>query len=392
MVEALNSRERVKLILEHKEADRIPVDLGGRIAPIRHEAYSRLVEYLKLERNVKEIKIDPFLFVLYPDIKLLDALGIDFHHIYTRGPEYIKVREYSDGGHLNEWGISVKTVDQYAQRVTHPLSDASIDDIEKYNWPDVKSRERHKGLRQFARHLFNSTDFSLVADPVSAGIFEMAQHLRGPENFYVDLMLNKDFAHTLLDKILDVYLQLTEGFLEEVGSYIDIVALISDDYGSNESLLVSPELFDEFFAPRYRKLIKIIKSKFNARVLWHTDGAVFNLIDRLIDMGVDILNPIQPTAKGMEHSLLKETFGSRISFHGGIDSQYVLAWGTPEEISRYVKDAVSKLAPGGGYILAASHGIQYQVPPENIVAMYDAAKKCGVYQSFKTRTIHSYQK
>lgn len=374
----LSSRERVELSLQHKEPDRVPMDIGGRIAGIRYMAYKRLIEYLGINCPTEGIKICPFLTAMCPDKMLLERLGTDFFWINIKGPEYITLNKIDENTYINEWGITVKIVGKYSQRITHPLRDASIEDIDKYNWPDAENPERYKGLKEYTKYLFERTGFALAANPVSGGIFEMAQHLRGLENFFIDLMLNKEFANALLDKIQAVEMRLTERFLEEVGPYVSVVAL-SDDYASNENLLVSPDIFDEFFYPRYRRFIKMIKSKTNAKVLFHSCGAVYDLIDCFIGMGIDILNPIQPTAKGMEHRRLKRAFSKRISFHGGIDAQYILIEGSPKELDNYIKDAISVLSPGGGYILAPSHHIQYNVPPENILAMYSSGIKYGFY-------------
>jgi uroporphyrinogen decarboxylase len=164
-------------------------------------------------------------------------------------------------------------------------------------------------------------------------------------------------------------------YLEEVGDRVSVVAL-SDDYASAKSLLISPVLFDEFFKPRYERFCAMIKARTGgrAKILLHSCGAVYDLIDRFIAMGIDVLNPIQPTANGMAPGRLKDVFGRRICFHGGIDSQYTLANGSADEIRRCVEDVIAILGADGGYILAPSHHIQFTVPAENVVALYETGR------------------
>lgn len=352
------------------------MDLGGRIAGIRHEAYGRLVRRLGLDCPAEGVKICPFLTAQEPDLRVLERLGTDFYWLNVRGPEYVSVRQIDGQTYLNEWGITVKKVGNYAQRVGHPLDKADRAALENYDWPDAAAKQRYEGIREYAKHLFRRTDFALALNPLSGGLFEMGQHLRGMESFFSDLMQDREFAHALLDKVLDVQMAMTARYLEEVGPFVEVVAL-SDDYASAERLLISPALFGEFFQPRYEKFIGMIKSKTEgkAKVLLHSCGAVFDLAEKFIEMGVEILNPLQPTAKGMDPRRLKNAFGRRLCFHGGIDSQFILAEGSPEEVRRHTEKVVDTLGAGGGYILAPSHHIQYHVPAENIIALYDTGRK-----------------
>jgi uroporphyrinogen decarboxylase len=371
----LTHRERVTLALEHRQTDRVPMDLGGRIAGIRHEAYGRLVHHLGLNCPAEGIKVCPFLTAQEPDIRVLEALGTDFYWLNVNGPEYVVAKQIDPESYVNQWGVTVKRVGDYAQRVSHPLAQADRAALEHFAWPDADDRRRYEGIKEYARDLYRNTDYALALNPLSGGLFETAQHLRGMQDFFVDLMQNKEFAHALLDKILDVQMTMTAKYLEQVGPYVALVAL-SDDYASAESLLISPALFDEYFKPRYKQFIGTIKAKTEgkAKVLLHSCGAVFGLIDRFIEMGVEILNPIQPTAKGMAPQRLKDAFGRRLCFHGGIDAQHALIQSAPAEIRRRVEEVVEVFEPDGGYILAPSHHIQFNVSAENIVAMYDAGR------------------
>jgi uroporphyrinogen decarboxylase len=351
------------------------MDLGGRIAGIRHEAYATLVGRLGLDCPIEGIKICPFLTAQEPDVHVLEALGTDFYWLNVRGPEYVVAKTIDSENYVNEWGVTVRRVENYAQRVSHPLARTDLAALDAFEWPDVRGEWRYQGVHDYAEHLYRRTDYALALNPLSGGLFETAQHLRGMETFFVDLLEDKEFAHALLDKILDVQMAMTARYLEEVGDWVSVVAL-SDDYASAKSLLISPALFDEFFKPRYSRFTAMIKAKAEgrAKILLHSCGAVFHLIDRFIEMGIDVLNPIQPTAQGMDSQRLKDTFGHRLCFHGGIDSQYTLANGSTEDIRRCVAESIDILGAEGGYILAPSHHIQFSVPAENIVALYEAGR------------------
>jgi uroporphyrinogen decarboxylase len=190
----------------------------------------------------------------------------------------------------------------------------------------------------------------------------------------MDLMQNEKFAQVLMDKILNFQIRLLENLFKEIGSYIDVIK-IGDDLGAQNALLISPKSYRKLIKPRHKKLISFIKKKTKAKVLLHTDGAVYSLIEDLIEIGVDILNPLQVSAKGMDAKRLKKEFGDELCFWGGIDTQKILPQGSTKEIEEEVKRIIDELAPGGGYILASVHNIQPDVPPENIYAMYQAAQK-----------------
>lgn len=372
----LSRRERVKRALNFQEPDRVPNDLGGRVSNIHVQTYRRLLEHLGYPAD--DILIDPFHSVMNISPSLLDRLGIDFQYLYLKAPEYIRIKEYEDSSYENEWGIRVKQLGIYSVRVSHPLADATKDDLRDFNWPDPNLPERVAGLRKKAEELYQETDYALIAAPISGGIFEFGQHLRGMEQFLLDLLMDKPFTSDLLDHLIDVQKGLWEVFLKEVGEYVEIVQL-ADDFGTQDSLIISPELFREFFKPRYTDLIRFIKERTAAKVFFHCDGAIFRLLDDFAEMGVEILNPLQPTAEGMDPAEIKDRYGKIFCFHGAIDNQHLLPEGTPDEIQEAVQSVIQALAPGGGYILASAHVLQPDIPDENILVMFDAAHTYGQY-------------
>lgn len=365
----LARRERVRLALSHQPPDRVPCDLGGRVSNIHYLAYQRLLETLDLPQH--ELELDPFFSVMNLSPELLERLGVDFQYLFLRGPEYVSKRTFRDGSYENEWGVRVERVGIHSQRVTHPLAQADVADLAAYPWPQADAARRTEGLAERSCRLFDETDYALVAAPVSGGIFEYGQHLRGMAQFFVDLMSDKPFANSLLDHLLAVQLELWDVFLTVVGERVDMVQL-ADDFGSQRSLLISPRLFREMFKPRYAQLIRFIKERTAARVFFHCDGAILPLLDDFAEMGVDVLNPLQPTATGMEPGVIKQRYGGRLAFHGGIDNQQLLPNGRPDEVRSAVHDAIGALAAGGGYVVASAHVIEPDIPNQNVLALFEA--------------------
>jgi uroporphyrinogen decarboxylase len=215
-------------------------------------------------------------------------------------------------------------------------------------------------------------------------IFERPHYLRGLENFLVDLMTDEEVALTLIKKVLEIQKQVDELVIKTIGKYLTFNRLHGEDLGTQQGKLISLELFTNMVRPSMENEWRFIKDcyrKYNpdCKLAVHSCGAVFDFVDSFIEMGADMLNPVQPNAAGMDTKLLKKTFGDRICFHGAINTQEVLARGTVEDVRNEVKTRIMDLAPGGGYICAPSHNIQFGMSPENIVAMYDAVAEFGTY-------------
>ena len=195
----------------------------------------------------------------------------------------------------------------------------------------------------------------------------------------VDLAINKELASKVLDIVLAQRKDFYGKFLDVVGPYVDMF-MGSDDLGTQEGLLISPELYREMFKPRHKELNEFVKSKANVKLFHHSCGAIRELINDLIEVGVDVLNPIQVSAKGMDTKKLKQDFGEKIVFWGGgCDTQKILPFGSPAEVREEVKQRISDLKPGGGFVFTQIHEIQPETPPENIMAMFEAAKEHRAY-------------
>ncbi|MBS3765783.1 hypothetical protein KGY71_04605 [Candidatus Bipolaricaulota bacterium] len=264
---------------------------------------------------------------------------------------------------------------------SHPLKGASsVKDIEKYPWPDSADKERVSGLKEKMRDI--GRDRAVTLSGPFGGPMAMGFRLRGYKQFYLDMANNEKFACSLMDKITDLKIKFWSSALEELGSLIDII-VVEEDLGQQDRTLVSPEMYRKLIKPRHSRLFKYLTNHTddNTYLFLHSDGSIYDLIPDLIEMGVDILNPIQVGAANMAPEKLKSEFGREITFWGGgVDTQNVLSFGTPEEVRDDVKRRIEAFAPGGGYVFSTVHNIQPEVPPENIMAMWRALQEFGQYE------------
>jgi len=308
-------------------------------------------------------------------------LGIDTRYVRIKPPRNFKVQIDPDNSYLDEWGTRWKKPESslYWDPVDYPLKDATIEDLETYNWPDPHDPGRTEGLREQAKRLREKTDYAVIADTPLLGIFESAcVCLRGIERLMMDLILDKPFAEALFDKLADIHIEFLRHYLDAVGDLIDVI-MVSDDLGGENGPLISPELYRDLIKPAQRRLWQFIKSNTEACLFLHSCGSISKFIPDLMEMGVDILNPVQVSAQDMDTKRLKEEFGDKLTFWGGVDTQRVLPFGSPEDVDREVRKRIADMATGGGYVLTAVHNIQAGVPPENICMMYDAARRYGRY-------------
>jgi uroporphyrinogen decarboxylase len=250
-------------------------------------------------------------------------------------------------------------------------------DLERHALPGVDSLLDFSHLLDRVLTMKKSTDLAISADPVLPGFFEFSWWLRGFEQFCVDLSQNRDVAELILSKCEALFVEIYDKYLDSVGGHIDIV-VIGDDYGTQNGLIISPDLFRHVLKPRLSRWITFIKSKAkDARIQFHSCGAIEPLIGDLIDVGVDIINPVQVSAHGMDLGLLKKKYGKSLSFNGAIDTQRLLPFASPERIAEEVQRTIRILGDHGGYIVSSVHNIQPDVPPQSIVCMFESANKYG---------------
>jgi len=356
---ALSSKERVRIALHHQEPDKVPLQCD--FVP---EVAEHLAEHFGLSQGGAEAYAHG---VSELPLKLQHDLLVSWHGIATSyyGPP--------DPSYTCEWGVTWRWVGykggRYTEIATHPL--AHDDALASYQPPDATDDSRYDSTRALV-DAFGDTHWIVGGIPCT--ILEASWYLRGLERFMMDLVQNKDFAHTLCDRILEFY---RPAGLKLIECGVDMLWL-GDDIGCQRGMAISPATWREFFKPRMQSLIADFKSA-NPDIIiaYHTDGNVVEALPELIEIGVDVLNAVQP--KCMDVAMLKREFGDRLSFWGTMDIQETMPYGTPADVEAEVRDRIRVLGPGGGFILAPTHNIQPDVPLENILAYYRAAERYRSY-------------
>ena len=375
----MTHRERVLAAINHQEPDRVPIDLGGTFfTTMTAPAWDRLHRYLGLSEDAKPTVASRRSLTVYPHETVLRRFDVDARPVVTGSPDLNPDRKVSDTELVDEYGVRwVRAHDGHYINVDGPfyhLEDPTLQDLDRVPWPDPTDAGRYRGLRERARWLRETTDYAVIL-AVGPGPVHLSQFMRGYQAWLEDLLLHQSFFTALLERLAELHARVIERALEETQEYVDIVAL-GDDVGTQNGPLVHPEKYRRLIKPSHRRIFGAVK-RFAKPVLYHTCGSVYALIPDFIDAGVDILNPIQVRAAGMDTRRLKREFGRELSFWGAIDIQEVLPRGTPAQVRDEVRRRIDDLAPGGGYVLSATHNIQPEVPPENLVAMYETAVECG---------------
>jgi len=384
--ESMTSRERVLAALNFQTPDRVPFDLGGFQTGIHKKAYLELLGYLEREEEIR--MLDPVQQLVKPSEEILEMLHVDFRYVTAKGPKDFddSIRMNFRNGELwhdlrDEFGVVWSMPDKqqlYMDISHHPLAEASEQDIASYPFPDGSDPSRFKGVREEVVNLQKNTPYA-VSTGIGGVVYETCWYMRGLERWYADMLENPAFCEALLDRVLAFWLGYYTGFMKEIGDIVDVV-MIGDDLAGQAGPLFQPEFYREVVKPRQKKLVQHIKSLTPAKIWYHTCGAAVEYIPDLIDNGIDILNPVQITAEGMDPEFLKKAFGNEMVFWGGgIDSQHVLPFAGPEVIRENVRANLEAFKPGSGYIFNNVHNIQAGVPPANIIAMYEAAYEYGFY-------------
>ena len=384
------SYERVKTALEHREPDRIPYDLGGSVLTgMNRHCYKRLRDYLGLPPV--EIQIyDVMQQLARIDQDVLDRLKVDVRCVDPDAPAQPGLAKppTPDGDYLrmtDEWGIEWRMPVQgghYFDMVVPSMKEVTtIEGIHAFPWNNPLDDARFATMKARADRYVFEEEKAYILGRQYAGIWETALWMRGFENFFTDMALNKPFAHALMEKITELKMQYWGKALDTVGSNVLIVSE-ADDLATQQNLLCSVKMYKEIVHPYHKQLFQFIKQRAQAKVyiFYHSCGAMKPLIPYLIEEGVDILNPVQVSAAGMDTKELKKEFGKDLTFWGGgVDTQHVLPFGSPQEVRDEVKRRIDDLAPGGGFVFNTVHNIQSDVPPENFMAMWEALQAHGVY-------------
>ena len=375
----MTHRERVLAALARREPDFVPIDMGGvRSTTIHVDGYRRLRAHLGLP-PVEPTISDRMMQVVALDDDVAELLDVDTRGVTLGQPDVSLDADLDPETWRDEWGVirmkppGAPWYDLRTGPLAGPIGAAGL---ARYPWPDPDDPGRYRGLGERVESA-RRTGRAVVLGLPSACV-HVSQYLRGFEDWYVDAAADRRLLGATLDAVLEVSIAIVARALDLVGDSVDVVAG-SDDLGTQGGLQVSPAVFREVIRPRLSRYFDAIHSRTAAPVFFHTCGSVYDIIPDLIDIGVDTLNPVQVSAAKMEPGRLKREYGDRLSFWGAIDTQSVLPFGTPDDVEAEVARRIGELGAGGGYVVSAVHNIQAEVPPENVVRLFRAAREVGCY-------------
>ena len=383
---SMTSRDRVLTVLNHEEPDRVPIVIGvSNATGIKMQPYQGIKRIAGINAPDKFLYQWPELGTAEVDEATMARLHSDVRGVLDLEPVATRRRNQNRAPHddcIDSWGSGQVEVNPgYWFPGIHPLIDATtIEELENYpHWPDMSDPSRVAHVADDARRLAVQNKYAIMATPWLLFPFERAHAMQGMEAFLLNMAMYPDFARALLEKIAGYCKTLMGRFLDELGDNVDIIK-IGDDLGTQESLMISPQMYRDLLMPIHADFIDFIKARTSAKIFFHSCGDVFPLIEDFIDIGVDILNPIQTSSGKMSNlAALKKRFGRNIVFCGGIDSHRVLPYGSVEEVRQEVRRVIDLLGSGGGTMIGAVHTVMNDVPPENILAMVDAVEEFGRY-------------
>ena len=382
----MTPRERLLKTLDHQVPDRVPIDLGGYQTGIHRKAYENLLEHFEIEDETEILDCVQQLAV--PCEELLQRFHVDIRYIWSKGSDSFDgtIRQNRRRGKLwhdftDEFGVVWSMADDqklYMDISHHPLADVTMEELKERPFPNGGDKTRFTGVREKALRIRKQSSYA-ISTTIGGSMYEYSWYQRGLERWFIDMIENPGFCEVLLDKMLVFWKDYYVGYMGEVGDLVDVVQ-IGDDVAGQHGPMFSPEFYRSIIKPRLKELIRHIKSLTSAKIWYHTCGGCTELIPDLIECGIDILNPIQISATNMNPKELKEKFGSEVVLWGGAcDTQHLLPFASPEEVAKEVCKNMEIFKAGGGYVFNNVHNIQADVPVENIIAMFDAAYKCGFY-------------
>jgi len=384
--ETMTSRQRVLKALNHQEADRVPIDFGGFQTGIHRQAYQDLIDYLGYDETPQIL--DPVQQIVAPSEKVLELFHVDVRYITAHGPDSFRggIELNERGGRMwhdlkDEFGVVWSMPDDqllYMDISHHPLADATLADVADYPFPDGGDPSRFTGVREKALEIKNHTPYALSSG-ICGVTYEICWYMRGLEQWFIDTKKNPALCEAIIDRTSQFWVDWMVGFLGEVGDLLDVI-MIGDDLAGQHGPLFSPAFYRQTVRPRQQRVIDTIKQHTQAKIWYHTCGGCVEYIPDLIEMGVNALNPVQISARGMDPKMLKETFGQNIALWGGaIDTQHILPFVTAERVREEVRRNIEIFKPGGGFVFNNVHNIQAGVPPENIIALFETAYEFGFY-------------
>ena len=382
-MEELSPRERVLRALDHREPDRVPISFAGTfctgIVQLRDRGYPDLCSYTGLQDYAEPRLSELFNVVLNVDERLMERFGSDFRVIT---PEIPPAKVEPEG--TKTWeavcGMRIRNIGTYDEPYDFPLRDCrSVKDVEGYPWPNPDNFDIGKDKREEARKLRENTDYAIVGESFFSSMpFNVYAQIAGMDKWLIDMKIRPEVYFAICEKLLEYGSAMDAKFYQAVGDYLDI-AVVFDDLGGQNGPLMSYQDWMRFVRPYTKQIIANIKKYTSAKILMHNCGSIYTFIPGLAEIGVEALHGVMPLAWHMEPWRLKKDFGEIMTFLGGIDLQRLLPQGTVDEVKKGVKETIRAYAPGGGYILGPAHNIEPDTPPQNIVAMYEAAREFGKY-------------
>lgn len=413
----MNSRERIISAINHRQPDRIPIDLGATPSSgLSVVAYQNLLKYLG-KTHLKTHVYDVIQEVAQPEMELLDHFGVDVldigRHFNTSEdywhtleiisghkalyPSWFNAHKLQDGSHIT-YGTSGEVIGRMPVGATffdqtifpyaegYPLDYKNLaNDMKRTIWGGfgftpwdwASEKDFWKMLREKTIELKKSTDKALLLG-IGCNLFEWGTFIRRMDNFLIDLLADPSGVHTFLDALMESHLSTLQKTCDAVGDVIDIIKF-GDDLGTTNGPFISNEMYCEFFKPRHTMLCDYVKANSSMHTMLHSCGGIYELIPELIEAGFEILNPIQINAVNMEPERLKNEFGRDITFWGGgVDTKSILNRATPQQVKDHVKHNLEVFSVGGGFVFTTVHNIMPDVPPENIVAMFEAVNEFNV--------------
>lgn len=357
-------RTRVLTAVDHRPPDRPPVFMT-----LTPQVAERLADAVGVPR---EPPLDSLLSTRISHARLLTHLGNDAVGIAACAPPDARTRREEDGTLVNEWGMRFRSVGLYDEFSQFPLAHASaVEDVESWPLPDPLAEGRYDAAEATVREF--GSGYAVIGD-LECSMFETAWYLVGLEKMLRDMATNEAYVSVLLDRLVELS---TRTGLELIRRGAEVI-WAGDDFGTQAGMLMSPAMWRRFFKPRIRGMFDAFRdAKPDVKLAWHSCGSIVPIIPDFIEIGLDILNPIQPRARGMEPHFLKRHYGRDLVFFGGLDIQELLPRGRPQEVKDEVHRLVEILGEGGGYILAPAHNVQDDTPTENILAVFEAVREAG---------------
>ncbi len=377
----MNSRERALAALNHQEPDRVPLDFGGRHTTLHLFAHEALMRHLGLTGPKPPIR-SYHTYLVEPDPQLLSRFERVTAMFFPKPPSsYVFGIDPETTTYFDEWGTKyyMPPNGYYFDMAGVPLPDAETEtDLKNYAWPNPSDRSRIAGLTEQIKAAHAAGEKVLMLCNATPGLWEHSWYIFGMEKAFMDLAANPGLMEAFTERLLEWQMAYWDMALDEVGEFVDLVQL-NEDLGTQRGPMMAPATFRRIYKPRMRRLVEHIQKKTKARIYLHSCGSIYRFIPDIIEIGIEVLNPVQVNAVEMDSARLKREFGKDLTFWGGGCDPVVLQNGSPRDVAEEVKRRIHDLAPGGGFVFGSVHNIQAKVPVENIVALFDAAQEFGEY-------------